>query len=59
MPEAANTGEKPDHQDRTVVAIDWRGGFSVNALPVAEENLSSRSGRVLEEEEGKGRLSQG
>ena len=34
MPEAANTGEKPDTQDQTVVAIDSRGEFYVNALPV-------------------------
>jgi biopolymer transport protein ExbD len=32
-PEAANTGEKPDTQDQTVVTIDKSGAFYVNALP--------------------------
>jgi biopolymer transport protein ExbD len=48
MPEAANTGEKPDTQDQTVVAIDSRGAFYVNALPVTPDNLVPQVQRVLE-----------
>ena len=48
MPEAANTGEKPDTQDQTVVAIDSRGAFYVNALPVTPDNLIPQVQRVLE-----------
>src|ERR1051326_989542 len=31
-PEAANSTDKPDTQDQTVVAIDSRGHFYVNAI---------------------------
>jgi biopolymer transport protein TolR len=48
MPEAANTGEKPDTPERTVVAIDWRGAFYVNSLPVQSDNLIPQVQRVLE-----------
>ena len=53
MPEAANTGEKPDTQDQTVVAIDSRGKFYVNALPVTEDNLIPQVQRVLEDKKEK------
>jgi len=53
MPEAANTGEKPDTQDQTVVAIDSRGQFYVNALPVGADNLISQVQRVLEDKKEK------
>jgi biopolymer transport protein TolR len=48
MPEAANTGEKPDTQDQTVVAIDSRGQFYVNAIAVKEDDLVPRVRRVVE-----------
>jgi biopolymer transport protein TolR len=48
MPEAAHTGEKPDIPERTVVVIDSRGGFYVNALPVHPDNLIPQVQRVLE-----------
>jgi biopolymer transport protein TolR len=48
MPEAANTGEKPDTQNQTVVAIDSRGAFYVNSLPVQPDNLIPQVQRVLE-----------
>ena len=35
-PEAANGVDKPDTQDQTVVAVDSRGHFYVNAIPVAD-----------------------
>ena len=53
MPEAANTGEKPDTQDQTVVAIDSRGAFYVNAIPVAADDLIPRIQRVLEDKKEK------
>jgi len=53
MPEAANTGEKPDTQDQTVVAIDSRGQFYVNAIPVKDDDLIARVQRVLEDKKVK------
>jgi len=53
MPEAANTGEKPDTQDQTVVAIDSRGAFYVNALPVPADDLVPRVQRALEDKKEK------
>jgi biopolymer transport protein TolR len=53
MPEAANTGEKPDTQDQTVVAIDSRGQFYVNAIPVKDDDLIARVQRVLEDKKEK------
>jgi biopolymer transport protein TolR len=53
MPEAANTAEKPDTQDQTVVAIDSRGAFYVNALPVTPDNLIPQVQRVLEDKKEK------
>src|SRR5215212_5632099 len=53
MPEASNTGEKPDTQDQTVVAIDSRGAFYVNALPVSADNLVPQVRRVLEDKKEK------
>ena len=47
MPEAANTGEKPDNQQQTVVAIDSRGAFYVNLLLVQPDNLIPHVQRVL------------
>jgi biopolymer transport protein TolR len=49
MPAAAHTGEKPDNQEQTVVAIDSQGAFYVNALPVSGENLIPHVRRVLED----------
>ena len=53
MPEASNTGEKPDTQDQTVVAIDSRGAFYVNAIPVTPDDLIPRVQRVLEDKKEK------
>ena len=52
-PEAANTGEKPDTQDQTVVAIDSRGQFYVNAIGVSADDLVPRVRRVLEDKKEK------
>ena len=53
MPEAANTGEKPDTQDQTVVAIDSRGVFYVNLLRVQPDHLIPQVQRVLEDKKEK------
>jgi biopolymer transport protein ExbD len=53
LPEAGNTGEKPDTQDQTVVAIDSRGHFYVNALPVANDDLVARVQKALEDKKEK------
>ena len=53
LPEAGNTGEKPDTQEQTVVAIDSRGHFYVNALPVANDDLVARVQKALEDKKEK------
>jgi biopolymer transport protein TolR len=53
MPEALNTGEKPETQGQTVVAIDSRGAFFVNLLPVQPDNLIPQVQRVLEDKKEK------
>jgi biopolymer transport protein ExbD len=53
LPEAGNTGEKPDTQDQTVVAIDKNGKFYVNALPVPDTDLVSRVQTALEDKKEK------
>ena len=53
MPEAANSADKPDTQDQTVVAIDSRGKFYVNALPVANDDLVARVQKALEDKKEK------
>ena len=53
LPEAGNTGEKPDTQDQTVVAIDSRGHFYVNALPVTNDDLVPRVQKALEDKKEK------
>src|SRR5437867_12169218 len=52
-PEAANGIDKPDTQDQTVVAVDSRGHFYVNALPVPTEALIPRVQRPLEDKKEK------
>jgi biopolymer transport protein TolR len=53
LPEAGNTGDKPDTQDQTVVAIDSRGAFYVNAIAVSADDLIPRVQRVLEDKKEK------
>src|SRR5689334_21241000 len=49
LPEANNTGAKPDTQGQTVVAIDSRGQFYVNSTPVTAGDLVPHVQRALEE----------
>jgi biopolymer transport protein ExbD len=53
LPEANNTGDKPDTQHQTVVAIDSRSKFYVNLSPVTAEDLVPRVQRALEDKKEK------
>ena len=53
LPLAANTADKPETQDQTVVAIDSRGKIYVNAIPRASEDLVPSVQRALEDKKEK------
>ena len=53
LPETVHRSDKPDTQDQTVVAIDSRGKFYVNALPVASDDLVARVQKALEDKKEK------
>ena len=53
LPEADHSTDKPDKQGLTVVAIDARSRFYVNALPVTPEELVARVQRALEDQRDK------
>ena len=53
LPEAGNTGDKPDTQDQTVVAIDARGKIYVNSIMRAPEDLIPSVQRALEDKKEK------
>ncbi len=53
LPEAGNRGEKPDTQEQTVVAIDSRSTFYVNAIPVTPDDLVPRVQKALEDKKEK------
>jgi biopolymer transport protein TolR len=53
LPEAGNTGDKPDTQDQTVVSIDSRGKIYVNAIAAASDDLVPRVQRALEDKKEK------
>ena len=48
LPLAANTAEKPETQDQTVVAVDKTDRFFVNGLPVRKEELRQKVEEILE-----------
>ena len=48
LPLAANTAEKPETQDQTVVAVDRSDRYFVNGLPVRKEELRSKVEEILE-----------
>lgn len=48
LPLAANTADKPETQDQTVVAIDKTDRYFVNGLPVRKEELRQKVEEVLE-----------
>ena len=49
LPEASNSGEKPDTQRQTVVSIDAASRFFVNSLLVTADDLVPRVQRALED----------
>jgi biopolymer transport protein TolR len=53
LPVATNTKEKPDTQDQTVLAIDARKQFYLNAVPVQKDDLQRRVQEVLENKKDK------
>jgi biopolymer transport protein TolR len=48
LPQAANTTEKPDTQDQTVLAIDSNKRLYLNAVPVQKDDLQRRVTEILE-----------
>ena len=48
LPLAANTAEKPETQDQTVVAVDRSDRYFVNGLPVRKEDLRTKVEEILE-----------
>lgn len=53
LPLAANSTDKPDTQDQTVVNIDRQGALYVNALPVSETEVVDRVRLALEDKKEK------
>ena len=53
LPEAGNSGDKPDTQDQTVVAIDARGKIYVQLDRRGVEDLVPRVQRALEDKKEK------
>ncbi|MEY4636041.1 MAG: Biopolymer transport protein ExbD [Acidobacteriota bacterium] len=48
LPLAANTADKPETQDQTVVAVDKTDRYFVNGLPVRKEDLRQKVEEILE-----------
>jgi biopolymer transport protein ExbD len=48
LPLAANTAEKPETQDQTVLAVDKNDRYYVNGLPVLKQDLRQKVEEVLE-----------
>ena len=48
LPQAANTAEKPQTQDQTVVAVGKDDRLFVNSLPVRKEELRQKVEDILE-----------
>src|SRR5687767_3046282 len=53
LPLAANSSEKPETQDQTVVTIDRTKAVYLNAVPVPSGQLQSRVTAVLEDKSDK------
>ena len=48
LPTASNSGEKPETQDQTVVAVTSDARFFVNSVQVSKDNLQQRVTELLE-----------
>lgn len=53
LPLAANSTDKPDTSDQTVVNIDRQGALYVNSLPVSEAEVIDRVRLALEDKKEK------
>ncbi len=53
LPQAANTVEKPETQEQTVIAVTANKGFYVNSKPVREEELVQKVQESLENKKEK------
>ncbi len=53
LPTAANTVDKPETQDQTVIAIGKNKELYVNAKPVTEQELATRINEILENKKEK------
>ena len=53
LPEAGNTGDKPDTQDQTVVSIDSQNQLWVNGLQYSKEEFATRVKAALEDKKEK------
>src|SRR3712207_8869422 len=48
LPTASNSVDKPETQDQTVVAVDAKGEFYVNGVPVPNTDLQRRVTDIIE-----------
>ena len=53
LPTAANTTDKPETQDQTVLAIGRNKELYLNARPVTEQELATRINEILENKKEK------
>jgi biopolymer transport protein ExbD len=53
LPTAANTTDKPETQEQTVLAVSKDGSFFLNAKPVVEQDLTTRLNEILENKKEK------
>ena len=53
LPQAANTVDKPETQEQTVIAITANKGIFLNAKPVREEELAQKVQESLENKKDK------
>ena len=49
LPTAANSADKPETQDQTVVAVTASGEFYVNGVPIPDTDLQRRVTDILED----------
>jgi biopolymer transport protein ExbD len=48
LPTAANSADKPETQDQTVVAVTANGEYYVNGVPIPDSELRRRVEEILE-----------
>jgi biopolymer transport protein ExbD len=49
LPTAANSADKPETQDQTVVAVTANGEYYVNGVPIPDTDLRRRVEEILED----------